>query len=99
MTHKPLPPRCEFGVQSTRREARRPPSASFINSNYPGCPAALTAKPRVEDVPQTVAEQVDREDRGHDRQSRKERHPPRARQKLAALREHVAPFRRGRTNA
>src|SRR5260370_10298052 len=57
------------------------------------------ARAWVERVAQTVAQQVDAHHRGHDREARKERDPPRGVEILPPVGEHAAPRRRRRRDA
>src|SRR4051812_6970367 len=62
-----------------------------------GCAVMSRPPLRVDDVAQAVAEQVEAEHRDHQRQPRKQRDPPFARDHEArAFRDHDAPFRRRR---
>src|SRR5215212_11573490 len=59
-----------------------------------GCAVMSRPPLRIDDVAQAVAEQVEAEHREHQRQPRKQRDPPFARDhKTRALRDHDAPFR------
>src|SRR4051794_2380438 len=74
---------------------------SLTSSN--GCAViALPSRPslRVDDVAQTVTEQVEAEHRDHQRQPWEQRDPPFARHhEASAFRDHDAPFRRRRPHA
>src|SRR5436305_1644296 len=89
-TARTVPPRVENST--VRSEISRRGSAPAI--------ARSGAPPRIDDIAQSVAEQVEAEHRDHQRSAGKERDPPFARDhEGGAFRHHDPPFRRGRSHA
>src|SRR5690606_40218908 len=70
--------------------------ACWVRSCRAFLAASAAVRPRVERVPETVAEEVEREDREHDHGPREHRGVQRAAEVPPTLVEHRAPLGRGR---